>query len=301
MSMPEFVIQRGVEYSWSFLRDKMDYVVGYYLRQLPWDRQQEYRDLITTQTPSIFMGYPTVGVSLPSFTVVLVSENEDPSGQYVGDTAHNNRLMPFPAAGEDDYLPFEDFDGVVYPDYQEPQLLGVDGERGTREPYAWEPREKNLWQQRRDHQDGDEQHEEMGEVRRLWSANKQRLSAHSVGDRITADILITTNNAEQTMVYYRLLRFILRRFKTWFEKNGVQDPVFSGRELASTEAVIPGVSIPVFQRTISMNFLHQDVGYQVDKVLEDWMLEIELVTRNPDGSVSVVETLWPNPEDDDDE
>lgn len=288
MSMPEFVIQKGVQKAWQFLQERLDYAIGYYLRQLPQLRQEEYRELVKSESPTIFLGYPNSAMTVPSFGIVLMSEDEDPSGQYIGDTAPSYRDMPFPAAGEDDYLPEEDYDGVVYPDSEGPQLIEVDGDIGSREVYSFSPRRKNLWQQRHSHQDGDEQHDQMGQVPRVWHKDRQRLGAHAVGDRVRVGILVTTDNAEKTMTYYRLLRWILRRFKTWFEKNGVIDPNFSGRDLAAADSVVPGSPVPLFQRAINMDFVHIDMGYQVESVIEEWMFEVEMLTQKPDGSYDAV-------------
>jgi hypothetical protein len=291
----EYVIQKGVQKAWQFLQERLDYAIGYYLRQLPSTRQQEYRDLVQTESPSIFMGYPQSSVTVPSFGIVLMSEDEDPSGQYIGDAGPSFREMPYPAVAEDDYLPEEEFDGLVYGDHEQPKLIEVDGELGTREVYAFSPRRKNLWQQRHSHQDGDEQHDQMGQPPRLWHRDRQRLGSHAVGDRVRVGILVTTDNPEKTMTYYRLLRWILRRFKTWFEKNGVIDPNFSGRDLLSSEAL--------FQRAINVDFVHIDMGYQVESVLEEWMFEVEMLTQKPDGSYDAV-PLFPyqnSAEDDEDD
>lgn len=300
MSMPEYVIQKGVQKAWQFLQERLDYAIGHYLRQLPSTRQEEYRALVKADSPTIFLGYPNTTISVPSFGIVLMSEDEDPSGQYIGDAGPSNRALPHPAVAEDDYLPEEDFDGLVYPDTQQPQLIEVDGELGTREVFSFSPRRKNLWQQRHSHQDGDEQHDQMGEPPRLWHQDRQRLSTIAVGDRVRVSILVTTDNAEKTMTYYRLLRWILRRFKTWFEKNGVGDPNFSGRDLAASDSVVPGTPFPLFQRTINMDFIHIDKGYQIDSVIEEWMFEVEMLTQKPDGSYDAV-PLFPYQNTGDDE
>ena len=314
MSMPEFVIMHGVEMAWKFLRENLDYSLGYLARELPIEQQEEYRKLIREDDVSVIFGYPTQQTRLPSFSILLQSENEDPEGQFVGDAGPDNRALPFPAVNNDTE-PEEDFYGTVYAtgDNQAPETLGLSGLSGKQEVRNFPPREiypdtggddanatgqpegtvfpvhKGQWQQRESGTTGDEQYEIMGNVQKLWARDGQRLFSTVVGDRISIGILITTNNAVKTLVYYRLLRWVMRRFTTWFIRNGVLNPTYSGGDLSPNEGIMPTVSTLGFQRTLSMSFLHHDISIEVEPVLAKFMFEMEMVIRKQDGSLETTE------------
>jgi hypothetical protein len=47
-----------------------------------------------------------------------------------------------------------------------------------------------------------------------------------------------------------------------------------------------------------MSFLYEDRGFGVESILEGWMIEIEMVTRRPDGELDVVPIIQIIPEED---
>jgi hypothetical protein len=295
MSMPEFVVQKGVRLAWDFI-SKNDYILGHDLRELPTKRQEEYRNLLRSEKMSIGLGYPTQSPKLPSISIVLSHESEDSAGQFVGDEGPLWHANPVPSTSnerawamyEDEEMPdfrkFESFEGVFYHE-GDPHMLGVDGAMSTT-PVALHPkREKNKWQQRGTGTNSDEQFEKMGHVARLWNPNTHKMSMTAVGDRASVDIIIATSNGEKTMVYFRLLRRVLRQFKTWFEINNVIDPVFSGGDISPDETLTPTSGITAYRRSLNMNFLHFDFSFEVASVIESFMIEVDMATRKQDGGL----------------
>jgi len=300
MSLPELVVQRGVELAWNFFEEN-NYVLGYLCRELPLERQEDYRQLIRDEDVSIFMAYPTQITRIPSFSIVLKGESEDREGQFIGDAGPSLRDLPYPATDNEaawdayDELPTvrpdfkrEEFEGVVYPDTEEPQLLGDNGDRSKQDVYHFSPRRKNLWQQRELTTTSEEQYEKMGEVQRLWHRDAQKLFATATGDRVNIDIIVTTENAEKTMIYYRMLRWAMRRFSTWFHVNGLYHPSYTGGDLSPNESLAPASGGPAYQRTLSMNFVHIDYSFEVESALAGFVFEMDLVTRRADGSLDFV-------------
>lgn len=309
MSMPEFVIQAGIKRAWDFFKQN-DYVIGYLLQELPINRQDEYREQLRTEDVAIHFGFPNTAPRMPSFSIVLKGDIEDREGQFINDDAADFREYPFPAV--DNFAPFrndpdfisrdkEEFGGVVYGD-QDPKhgrTIGVDPDVGRGDVRKFSPRAKNLWQQRELGRFSDEQFDKMGFTQRLWHRDVQKLTSSAVGDRSTVDIIITTNNQEKTLVYYRLLRWVLRRWSTWFEVNGIMNIQYSGSDLKPNTNVVSD-SITTFQRTLTMRYLHHDYGYEVEPVLAGFMLEIEMATRRPDGGLDIVKLIeWPDQGEDD--
>lgn len=294
MSMPEFVVQKGVKMAWEFIR-KNDFILGHDLRELSTKRQEEYRNLLRSEDVVISLGYPTQKPKLPSFSIVLSNESEDSAGQFVGDQGPSMNAHPIESTSNErawamyeeeempDFRKFENFEGVLY--QEGTYMKGVDGTM-SRTPVALHPRrQKNKWQQRSTGTDGDEQYEKMGHVARLFDPASQKMSMTAVGDRASVDIIIATSNGEKTMVYFRLLRRVLRHFKTWFEINNVIDPVFTGGDLAPDETLTPTSGITAYRRSLNMNFLHFDFSFEVASVIERFIVEMDMATKNQDGSL----------------
>lgn len=284
MGMPEFVILNGIQKAWDFLTERT-FVLGHFLRELPANRQEEYRNLIATEKPNIHLGFPNQKTRLPSFSLLLSSENE--GVQVVGDTGLSDVDPPYPAVAPDDYDDPPEYYGVTYDQFSgSPNFLGYDGNLTRPEPRNHPLPRKNLDIQ---NADGDEQFERMGEVQRLWARDQQRLQARVVSDNVSVGILVTTENAEKTFVYYRLLRSMLRRFTMWFEVNGVQNPQYSGADLSPVETMLPTVSgVPVFQRQLSMSFMYEDRLFEVESLIRGWVYELVLATERPDGGLDEV-------------
>jgi len=304
MSLPELVIQEGVRRAWDFFK-KNDHVLGYIAHELPVERQEEYREILRNGNVAIHFGFPNQQAPLPSFALILKGETEDREGQFIGDDGHDNREYPYPATDNDavfsddpTYIPRdkEEFGGVTYSlDPKRGRTLGVDPDVGRGEVRKFSPRSKNKWQQRELGTRGDEQYEHMGSTQRLWEKDTQRLTTTVVGDACVIDIVVTTNNLELTMVFFRLLRWVLRRWTTWFEVNGVQRATFSGGELRPNESLISPGGGAAFQRTLTMRYLHHDVNYEVESILAAFMLEIEMATPRQDGGLDIVKlTDWPS-------
>ena len=313
MSMPEFVILQGIEKAWQFLRENLDFSLGYLMRELPSTRQEEYRKLLRDDNVSIVMGYPQQPSRSTCFAVVLQSESEAPQGQFVGDAGVSNRALPYPVLNNDiDYT--ENFYGVTYEQVERGQIATIGGhiDTGTDEVRLFPPRyvmpdlggndataqglgagntlplRKNQWQQRESGTTGDEQYGRVGEVQKLYGRDAQRLFSTVVGDTVNVGIIISTDNAEKTLVYYRLLRWVLRRFTTWFNVNGVLNPTYSGTELSFAEGSSPTLGLAVFQRTLNISFQHNDVSLEVEPVLFGFMLEIDMLTQRQDGGYDVL-------------
>jgi len=220
---------------------------------------------------------------LPSFTISLLSEAEDPQGQYVGMDGLDYRDMPYPSPALEDFYPQEEFLGVVYGDPEAPTPRTVDGPSTTSEDLAHPLPRKNLHVQRGF---DSEKRERMGHPARLYNKDQQRLSLKSVGDRVTIGVMVTTDSFEKTWVYYRLLRWVLRRFVGWFEANGLQNMTFGGADVRAAEELSPTASgAPVFQRQLTLTFYHEDYAVEVESVLRGWMLEIVMATARQDGQL----------------
>lgn len=287
MGMPEFVIQEGVKRAWEFL-SKRTFMLGHFLRELPVKKQEGYRALIEAEEPNIHFGFPNQKTRLPSFAILLASENE--GVQVVGDAGLADVQAPFPSVAPEDYNDPPEFYGITYDQFGgDPNFMGYDGNLKRPEPTNHPLPRKNLNIQ---NADGDEQFERMGEVQRLYDRNAQRLQARVVSDNVTVGILVTTDNAEKTFIYYRLLRSMLRRFTMWFEVNGVQNPQYSGSELSPVETMVPTVSgVPVFQRQLSMSFMYEDRLFEVESLIQGWVYELVLATRRQDGQIDEVQVV----------
>lgn len=282
MPMPELVIQEGVSRAWKFAQEHTREIVGHLMRYWPIDRQEGYRDLITNETPMIVFQNPGVRPRLPSFTISLLSENETPEGQYVGMEGYDYRELPYPAVAPEDFYPQEPFQGLVYGDKDCVLPISVDGPHVIGAEDSHHPlARKNLHIQRNF---GSELREQLGYPARLYDKNQQRLSFQSVGDQSTVGITVTTGSFEKTFVYYRILRWVLRRFTGWFQANGIQNPTFSGMDLQPAEDLLPTTSAsPVFRRQLTMSFFHEDTAVQLDSILKGWILSIDMATQRPDG------------------
>lgn len=275
--IPEMVVQHGVEKAWEFLREH-SFLLGHLLREMEVDRQQTYKQMIENEKPSIVFGFGTSAPPAPSFSVILLGEDE--AQAYVGDDGLEDREIPYPAPYPEDY-PNEvhEFFGVTYGQDNRAKLISVNGVRGNREIEFHGVVQKNTGIQPAG---GDEQWEEMGEVQRLWNRLGQRLSQEAVLDRIRVGIEVRTDNAEKTAVYYRLLKWVLRRFTLWFQVNNVKNVVYSGGDLSPEESLSPTAGgSNIHKRMLTMTFEHEEHHFQVERLLAGWMLEVEMIT--PDG------------------
>jgi len=282
--MPEFVVQEGVKRAWEFLQ-KNSRVLGYLCKNIPTDRQKGYRRQIEEEFPAIVWKNPSVKIHPPAFILSLLGENE--IRQYIGDDAPSHRDMPHPSPGVEvgDYPEKEKYHGVVYGEDEGPMLLGVDGDKSG-EPSRRPLDRKNLVVQ---HAYGDEQYEHMGTPQRLWDEDQQRLTSRAVVDQMQIGIQVMTGNAENTFVYYRLLKWVLRRFYLWFQVNGLHNLTFSGMDLMPEESLAPtGGGPPLWSRQMTLSFEYEEQSIEVETLVAGWMLEVEMATRRQDGSLDVV-------------
>jgi len=298
MSVPEMILQRGVERAWQFLQEH-DYILGAILRHFPVEKQESYRKMVVDEKPSILFQNPHTRPTLPSFVISLMAESENQ--QYVGDDGLDVHMMP-------EAMPFppdqpEDFkrDGYYGLDFNDPEMdiqtryLQRGGDRSTEESRHHPVIGQNTGIQRHG---GDEQYEQADEVQRLYNAVTHFISTRAVQDNIQMGIEINTTNAEKTYVYYRLLKNVLRRFHIWFHVNGIQNPVWSGSDLLVNEELQPTASGPgAFKRQLLVSFQHEDRIQEIEAVLAGWMIEVEMVTPNGKGGLDTtpVATIEPDP------
>jgi len=304
MSMPEFVIQYGVQRAWDMIRGMDNYKLGFMMKQLKLERQESYRDLIRTESVLIQLGYPTQPARMPSFSIILQSENESPEGQFLDHGGAENTEPPYPPVnnGEDFYSdddwqswgqglpPEEHYHGVTYPGEmksQPPALLGVDGPGHVQTGYVGHPGTSGSGPLSDPNY---EVRDRMGHTQPLYNEDTQALDSSVTGDDVSIGIQVTTGNMEKTLVYYRLLRQVLRTkaMRTWFEVNGLQRMTFSGMDLRPNESLVPSSSVLVFQRTLSASFLFHEIDIQVAQVVNKFILEFEMATQRPDGSLDFV-------------
>jgi hypothetical protein len=305
MSFPEFVVQEGVKRSWQFYKDN-SYVLGYLLKELPIERQEEYKTTLENDNLNVHFGFPKNQSLLPSAAIVLRGEFEDKEGQFIGDDQDSNRSVPYPAVDND--APFrgddtfrfretEDYHGVTYSlDSKEGRTIGLNPKTGKGEIRHSSPRSKNMFEQREVGRFSDDKFEKMGITQRIWDDSLRKITSSGVGYRSVIDIVITTDNLEKTLVYYKLLRIILSAWKTWFEVNGVINPIFSGSDLRPNEQLIDNTV--AYQRTLTLRYLNIDKMFEVQKVLAAFMIQIDMATPNGSGGYDL-ERLIDFPEDDD--
>ena len=285
MGVPELVVQKTVFLSWKFVKENT-YLFGELLEEMDPMKQERYRTLVEQENVSIIFGYPTVKTVLPSFSIVLLGEEEEIA--VIGDEGPDSRVMPYPAVAEDDYNPQEEFYGTLYGEDTEPKFSAVDGDlirESTRHPL---PR-KNLAVQRAP---GDEQFEQIGYPQRLWHRDRQRLSVRTVIDRVNIGIVVTTANEEKTFVYHRLLKNVLRRFIGLFNTNSIQNPKFSSADVVPGEALGPttGGNYP-FQRMMTISFMYEDRIFDIESVIRGWLFEVDLATPGKDGETDLTPVI----------
>lgn len=287
MPMPEFVVQEGIRKAWELVK-RSGRKIDVALRYLKPDRQQRYRDLIEREDPVIHFQNPDAKPRVPSFVIALASESESPQGQFLGDDGLDYREGPYPAVAPEDFYPQEDFLGLVYSEEDCPTPVTVDGPSVagvSLKRIRLEP-EKNLHLQRASLDDS-EQREQMGVVPRLYDKDKQRLSLKSYGDEVTVTVTITTANFETTFVFYRLLRWGLRRLRGWFHANGLLNLTFSGSDVALDESLQPTTGGPAgpFRRVLTMQFYHEDYDIFEEAIVRQFLLEMDMATPRQDGSL----------------
>ena len=290
MSMPEFVIQYGVQRAWEFFKEN-SHAIGYLMKELPVDKRERYRQMIEDEDVSIILAYPTAQTRLPSFAIVLSGESEEID--FLDDGGDDDSVLPYPSPGlediEDNPYLHEGYDSVTYERDFGPQLSSVDGAQAKetiRPVLRTQLPRKNLDYQRTDlGQEAPENFEKMGETERLFDRNTQKVSSRSWVDRISVSVIVTTQNAEKTFIYYRLLRWSLRMLKMWFAVNGIQNLTFTGSDLSPNEQLAPAPSPTVFQRTLMLSFQHEDKAYEVEAFIRKWIFDIKLAVQNADGSV----------------
>lgn len=275
MGIPEIALQKIVTLSWKFVQQHT-YMFGQDLDDFEVTKQERYRRMVEEEQVTIHFGYPLTDTVLPSFSIVLLGEDEEI--EVVGDDGIDSRVMPFPPVAPDDYYPQEEFYGALYGRTTEPQFDGVDGDLVRRSTHHPLPK-KNLAVQRAP---GDEQYEQLNYPQRLYHRNEQRVSARAILDRVNMGVLVTCATQEQTIVYHRLLRNVLRRFMGLMNTNKIQNPKFSSADLTPAESLGPSTGgTPPFQRMLTISFQYEDRYLDIESVIRGWILEVNFVT--PDG------------------
>lgn len=285
MTVPEFVIIEGVRIAWKFLQER-DFVVGMIAEELPVEKQESYRDTLRNEQPFFSFQYPNTTARLPAFTVSLLGEDESPEGQFLNDDGVDLRELPHPPEQIEDFAIYDDFQRFTYPDEEAPVLSSVVGKGDyssaevTNNPL---PRHNQAYQRT----EGDEQYNDIRHPYRAYHIDGQKLGFRTVGSTAQFGITVTTNNAEKTVLYVRLLLHVLRQFSTWFHLHGLHNATFSASGLTIDESLQPVGNNPAapFSRQITMRFLFFDQHLEVSKVLMGWIFEIGLATPNASGGL----------------
>ena len=277
MGIPEIALQKIVTLSWKFVQQHT-YMFGQDLDDFEPMKQERYRRMVEEEQVTINFGYPLTDTVLPAFSIVLLAEEEEI--EVIGDEGVDTRALPFPPVAPEDYYPQEEFYGATYGQTDQPQFDGVDGDwvrESTRHPLP----QKNLAVQRAP---GDEQYEQLNHPQRLYHRDQQKVSARAVMDRVNMGIFVTCATQEQTIVYHRLLRNVLRRFMGLMNTNKIQNPKFSSSDLTPAEALGPSTGgTPPFQRMLTISFQYEDRYLDIEAVIRGWVLEVNFVTPREDG------------------
>jgi len=289
MSMPQFTILQFVEYAWMYYAQNLTVMLNNKLRQLPPERQERYKRMIEgDENISVVMGWPQKAPSLPFIVVEVDGEDESSEASPLNDIATDNRRMPYPSPGNDDYDDaFYDFYGVTYVSEGNPgpNTKGM-GEAGDK-VRQFAPREKNLWQQRESGSMGDEQFVSFEDPQPIWDIDKQRLLGRAVGDTHTITISFITGNYEKTLIYHSVLKSIFRRFRNLLERNSVQDLHLSSSGVKPRMVTMPTGNITAYEQKMVLNFLHFDVDVEVEATIAKFIFDMDLATRRPDGTIEI--------------
>lgn len=287
MGIPELVVLAGVQRAWDFLKAYPGEILAAEMRELSAKKQQSYREMIEVENPTIHLAYPTSKTTLPAFSVILQSEAEQ--FNFMDDAGPDDRMLPYPPPAEDEFVDVEPMGGTVYDGDTPPRPLTLSGDAvkdDVRTVRRTQVQKKNLDMQRGFlGGDADEHFAQIGEPSRVWNRNEHLVSSRSWIDQVGIGIMVTTTSAEKTLVYYRLLRTVLRLLATWFSRNGVKNPTYSGSDLQNAESLGPAPSPGAFQRMITMSFAHESTTYEVEAILRGWEIQINLVTPNAEGGV----------------
>jgi len=284
--MPEYVIQEGVSRAWEFAQANVREIVGHLLRGVSLERQIAFREMILADNPVVAFQNQSARPVLPSFTISLLGDSETQEGQWLDQGGYDYREVPHPSIDQEDFEEFADepMMGLVYdPEKDCVVPISVGGKVLGAERNISPTGVKNMDTQRHY---GKMEQENIGIPARLYNANDQRLSMQSVGDEVLVGIMVTTGSLEKTWVYYRILRWVLRRFVGWFERNGVQRPSYSGADLQSAEDLLPtSAGSPVFRRQLTVRFFHEDSAIDVETILRKWQMEVGMTTCRQDGTL----------------
>lgn len=298
MSVPEYVLQRGVEYAWTFFVENQNYMIGQYLKELPFERQEVWRNIIveeleTSGPPPVFIGSPPIGIQLPTFAIQLINEREAPDGQFIGNVGSSNRVLPYPQVAQEERRKQVPLQGVTFDSNTAPMPISVDGAEVLGFPTNFAPtydgdgrRKDNLNYQSAFGTTGDEQFDRMGDAQPFWHIENNRILETVTGDLITAEILVSAGTPEKCVLYYRILRWVMRRFSVWFHVNGILKPVFSGGPFRPAKEKPPAGSTMIpYERGLRVTFLHYDYDFELESVLSEFIISMQLATKRQDGSL----------------
>lgn len=295
MSMPEFAVMAGVQRAWDIIKAHPGEILAAEFKELSRKKQKDFREMIEAEDPTIHLAYPTNKTRLPAFSVILQSETEEET--FLDDAGPDDRVYPYNPYNPLGIDPYEDDDmgGIVYDIVTGPLPMTVSGAKvkeSVRTVRRTARPKKNQDMQRGFlGGDADEQFEKMGEPKKVWDRNEHKVTSRSWIDRVNVGVLVTATNAEKTFVYYRLLRTLMRLNTTWFSRNGIKVPSYSGSDLQSSEMLGPAPIPNVFQRMLIMSFKHETNTKEVEAIIRGWEYEITLVTNRADGGTDEVKVL----------
>lgn len=285
MGVPEFVVMEGIRRAWRFLREK-DFVLGMIAKELPLEKQEAYRATLREEEPSFVFQNSVLSPRLPVFGVSLMGESESPEGQFLNDDGPSFLDMPYPPEQPEDFDIYDDFKRYTYPSEESPKMPNVIGGGDvSRDDVRNNPLPRH--NQVRQREAGDEQYDEMNHPYRAYHEDAQKLGFRVVGSTLNMGITVTTQNAEKTVLYTRLLLHVLRQWVSWFQIHGLINPTFSVSDLSIDESLSPIAGSPVgpFRRQITMSFFFTDQNLEVSKVLIGWVIDVGLATLNNQGGL----------------
>lgn len=296
MSVPEFAMQRVVEMSWDFLCKHLNYLLGQYLKELSSEKRDRWKTEILEELesgpPPVYLEAPQNPAQLPFFTIKMISENESKEGSFLGNVGSSNRKMPFPQVGMEDRRAQLPMDGAAYNDDTVAMFLGVDGQQMQGFPTNFRPtydgdgrRKKGYNMQTAFSTTGDEQYERMGIGEPLFHMEENRILETVTGDQVTMQIIVSAGNVEKTIIYFRMLRWVMRRFAVWMHVNGMMIPQFSGGGFRKSDLAPSTGNVISYERPLTVTFLHYDVDWELESVLAEFFIDLEMATRRQDGTL----------------
>lgn len=284
MALPDFVFLQTIKAAWKFLQERPEHLTGYLLSEFDLEKRERFRDMIVNESLNVHYGYPQAETLLPAVSIILQSETE--TIPHIGNEGVEDRDPLYPTAGDDDYPDVPEYYGVTYGQTYQPQFLGGEDLESKTEPTNHPLPVKNSEYQ---NAGGDEQYESLEIPLAMYDRVGQRTDAVAVEDLIKLGALITTDNAEKTAVYSRLLRVMLLLFTGSLHSSGLKNPKYSAADLSPVENLMPTVSgSPVFQRMITLECMYESIFHTTKSILLDWMLEYRLATQNQDKTYSYV-------------